>query len=141
MIVIIYVKICHVGRCALCRHLACGHIIVNVVLLQLWLDKPVLFIVNTDLTITTEKVVKIFATLPDDWVDNSGYWLGLPDSKRDVIQRSFQSRTRRRDAYLDLYASDHPYPTWKTIAAALRGVGLPHQADVVESTYVQGTVL
>ena len=101
----------------------------------------VLLIVNTDLTITTEKLVEMFATVRDDRVVDIGRYLGLPRSKRGEIQMSFQSLTRRRDAYLDLYVSDHPYPMWKTIAAALRSVGLPSQADMVESTYVQGTII
>ena len=100
-----------------------------------------MFIVNTDLTITTEKLVEIFATVRDYQVVAIGLLLDLPDSKMDEIKRSFQSPTRQRDAYLDLYASDHPYPTWKTVAAVLRGVYLPSQAVMVESTYVQGTII
>ena len=54
----------------------------------------------------------------------------------------YQSPTQQRDAYVDLYARDHPYPSWKTVAEALRrGVGLPHKADEVERTYVQGTII
>ena len=84
--------------------------------------------------------MEMFATVDDGWEDDIGHYLGLPRSKRGEIERSFQSPTRQRDAILDLYASDHPYPMWKTIAVALRGVHLPSQADIVESTYVQGTI-
>ena len=100
-----------------------------------------LLIVNTDLTITTEKLVEMFSTVGDVRVDVIGHWLDLPLSKIDEIQRSFQSLTRRRDAYLDLYANDHPYPMWKTIVAVLRRVDLLSQADMVESTYVQGSII
>ena len=83
--------------------------------------------------------MEMFATVRDDHVDAIRDWLSLPPSKMNEIQRSFQSPTRQRDAILDLYVSDHPYPMWKTITAVLRRAGLVSQADVVESTYVQGT--
>ena len=70
-----------------------------------------------------------------------GLWLGLPKSKREEVEGNDQSPTQRRDAYLDLYASDHPYPSWKKVATALRRVDLDHQADEVERTYVQGTII
>ena len=99
------------------------------------------FVVNTDLTITTEKLADLFSTVEDDWVGNVGLLLDLPKSKSDEIERNYHSPARRREAYCDLYVSDHPCPSWRQVAGALRAVGLPHQADVVESTYVQGTVI
>ena len=45
-----------------------------------------------------------------------------------------------RDAYIDVYINDHPYPTWTQVAEVLRSVDLDHQAAEVESTYVQGTI-
>ena len=97
-----------------------------------------LFIVNIDLTITTEKLVEFFGTMEERWVDSVGFWLELPKSKRDEVDGIYQSPTQRRDAYLDLYVSSHPCPSWKTVAEALNTVFLHHQADVVENTYVQG---
>ena len=104
------------------------------------------FVVNTDLTITTEKLVELFATLVDDeYVDNIFIGLqtklDLPRSKVVEIKRNYQSLSQRRDAYLDLYVTTHPCPSWRQVAEALRHVVLPHQADVVESTYVQGTMI
>ena len=96
---------------------------------------------NIDLTITTEKLIELFRTVDGQLVDNIGFWLGLPDSKTEELMESYQSPTQRRDAYLDLYISDHPYPSWKTVARALCEVDLDRQANVVERTYVQGTVL
>ena len=101
------------------------------------------FVVNTDLTITTEKLVELFATMEDVWMDapyfGLPYQLDLPGSKVDKMKRNYRSPSRRRDAYLDLYATGHPCPSWRQVAEVLRGVNLYHQADVVESTYVQGT--
>ena len=82
--------------------------------------------------------------MDDDYVeiyDDLDYQLDLPKSKVDEIDRNYHSPSQRRDAYLDLYATSHPCPSWRQIAEVLRGVDLPHQADVVESTYVQGTII
>ena len=121
-----------------------------------------LFVVHIDLTITTEKLVELFRTVneqrSDDIeqdmddielevdvielrVDAIGRRLDLPYSKREEVKGNYQSLTQRRDAYLDFYVSDHPYPSWKTVANLLHHVGLPRQADLVERTYVQGMVI
>ena len=103
------------------------------------------FVVNTDLTITTEKLVELFATMHDHYVDNSIIGLqpqlNLPKSKVIEIKRNYRSPSQRRDAYLDLYVTTHPCPSWRQVAEVLGDVGLFHQADVVESTYVQGTMI
>ena len=65
--------------------------------------------------------------------------LHLPLSKVAEIDRNYSSPTQRREAYLDLYVTAHPCPDWKQIAEALSRVGFQHKANVVESTYVQGT--
>ena len=99
------------------------------------------FVVITDLTISTEKLMELFATVEDVNVDAISSWLDLPSSKTDDIDRNYHNPTQRRDAYLDLYATDYPCPSWSDVARALRNVGLRHQSDEVERTYVQGTVI
>ena len=103
------------------------------------------FVVNTDLTITTEKLVELFEAMSDDYLDRPfvglQQQLDLPESKRDEIHRNYHSPSQRREAYLDLYATDHPCPSWRTVAEVLRNIDLPHQADEVKSTYVQGTMI
>ena len=95
---------------------------------------------NIDLTITTEKLVELFKTEGEQLVvDNMGCWLGLPFSKRRELKENYHSPTQQRDAYLDLYARDHPHPSWRTVARVLRDVILPDLANMVERTYVQGT--
>ena len=97
------------------------------------------FVVNTDLTVTTEKLNHLFSTVMDDEVDTIGRWLDLPNSKRIEIKTNYHSPTQRREAYIDAYVDDHPCPSWKTILNVLRTVGRDDQADEVERTYVQGT--
>ena len=96
------------------------------------------FVVNTDLTITTKKVNDLFSTVKDVWVEFIGHWLDLPDSKTNEINRKYYSPAQRREAYIDIYVNEHPHPTWNKLSQVLREVGLPNQADEVESTYVQG---
>ena len=97
------------------------------------------FVINTDLTITTEKLVELFATMDDYYVRFLDYWLDLPGSKVAEMKRNLRSPSQRREAYLDLYATGHPCPSWRQVAKALREIELYDQADTVESTYVQGT--
>ena len=108
------------------------------------------FIINTDLTITTEKLVELFAIMDDGYVGLDGKIgvdiygqldkrLDLPHPMVAEMKRNLCSPSQRREAYLDLYATGHPCPSWRQVAKALRRFGLSHQADTVESTYVQGT--
>ena len=94
-------------------------------------------LVHTDLTITTEKLMELFAPLDPRKVDRVG-GLGLPQSEINRIQKDYQSSTRRIEAYLDLYVHQHP---WNWVADVLHNeVDLPQQADLVENTYAKGTL-
>ena len=99
-----------------------------------------LMTVCTDLTITTDKLMDQFESVNPRKVDYIGDWLGLPQSERDKIKKNYRSPTQRKEAYLDLYAHQHPCPSWREIAWVLRNVfSLHQQADLVDNTYVKGT--
>ena len=75
----------------------------------------------------------------DDYrVDAVGVYLDTPSSKRAEFQRNYQDPARRKEAYLDYYAHNHPLASWSQVTEALRWYGLHQEADVVEKTYVQG---
>ena len=100
------------------------------------------FAINTDLTITTEKLVELFATMEGAYIDAlypglDGH-LDLPQSKFVEMKRNYHSPSQRRDAYLDLYVTGHPCPSWRQVAEAFREVFLYNQADMVEITCNQG---
>ena len=97
------------------------------------------FIVNTDLTMTTEKVNHLLSIMRDDKVDSIGFWFDLPNSKRSEIETNYHSPAQRREAYIDAYIDDHPCPSWKNVIDVLRFSELRRQADEVERTYVRGT--
>ena len=105
------------------------------------LNHVTVIIVHTDLTITAEKLMELFAPLDPEEIEDLGdkYCLGLPQSEIDRIQKDYQSPTQMKEAYLDLYVHQHPCPTWAQVAEVLRMVYLPQQADLVENTYVKGT--
>ena len=80
--------------------------------------------------------------MEDDKLALFGICLGLPEIKRQEVKRNFHSPSQRREAYLDLYATDHPCPNWSQVAEAFRyGADLSSQADMpLVSTYVQGKI-
>ena len=88
--------------------------------------------------------MELFAPLDPKEVDELGGkgYLGLSQSEIDRIQKDYQSPTKRKEAYLDLYVHQHPCPTWSQVARVLRNeyrCNLPQQADLVKNTYVKGT--
>ena len=77
--------------------------------------------------------------MEDGYVEPLGGYLGLPEIKTDEVKKNFHSPSQRREAYLDLYATDHPCPSWNQVALVLRhGAGLRSQADTIEKAYIQG---
>ena len=76
--------------------------------------------------------------MDDDHVDAVGVYLDTPPSKRAEFQMNYRDPARRKEAYLDYYAHNHPTASWSKVADVLRLYGLYQEADVVEKTYVQG---
>ena len=93
---------------------------------------------DTDLTLTTERLVELFASMDDEDVDHMGDNLDTPSSKRREFQMNYQNPAQRKEAYLDYYVHNHPVASWTKIAEVLHLYRLPQQADVVENTYIQG---
>ena len=67
-----------------------------------------------------------------------GEWLGLPQSAVEEIKKGYQRPTQRKEAYLDTYTHQHPWPSWKKVAETLWICDLNRQADKVKNIYVQG---
>ena len=82
----------------------------------------------------------LFAPMDPGKVDDLGGYLDLPQSEIDRIQNNYQTPNQKKEAYLDLYVHQHPYPTWSQITRVLRWkVMFLQQADLVENTYIKGT--
>ena len=82
--------------------------------------------------------MELFASIDDGDVDAVSGYLDTPSSKRAEFQRNYQDPARRKEAYLDEYAHNHPLASWSQVAEVLQEFGLSQEADVVEKTYVQG---
>ena len=83
--------------------------------------------------------MELFTPLDPEKVDILRYYLHLPQSEGNKIQKDYQSPTQRKEAYLDLYIHQHPSPAWSKVARVLRhDLNLHQQADLVENTYVKG---
>ena len=96
---------------------------------------------HIDLTLTTERLVELFASVDDDdYVDSMGFYLDTPSSKLEEFQVNYRNPAQRKEAYLDYYVRNHPTASWTKAAELLRLLELSKQAGVVESTYIQGTV-
>ena len=76
--------------------------------------------------------------MDDDHVDDLSSYLNTPLSKIAEFQMNYRDPARRKEAYLDEYAHNHPLASWSRVVGVLRMYGLPQEADVVERTYVQG---
>ena len=93
---------------------------------------------DTDLTLTTERLVELFALMDDGYVDYMGDNLYTPLSKTREFKMNYQNPAQRKEAYLDYYVHNHPVASWTNIAQILHVCELPQQAAVVENTYIQG---
>ena len=93
---------------------------------------------DTDLTLTTERLVELFASMDEGYVDRMGDYLDTPLSKSEEFEMNYQNPTQRKEAYLDYYIHNHPAASWTRIAQVLRTCKLPQQAAMVENTYIQG---
>ena len=103
-------------------------------------------LVPTDLTLTTDRLMELFQSVEDP--DHTpglfgeefgiGEQLGLPQSTVAEIGKSYQSKAKRKEAYLDTYAHHHPCPSWTKISEVLSVCRLNEQAQEVDNTYVQG---
>ena len=92
-----------------------------------------------DLTVTTDKLKDLFVLIWDrDRVDAIGRKLCLPQLKIRQIQRNYRHPLERKEAYLDLYAYDHPCPSWIDVAEILLSLKLSQQFNMVNETYIKG---
>ena len=113
----------------------------------------IILFIPTDLTLTTDRLIELFQSVrdpdPPPWNPGSlleppgyrydiGGFLGLPKSALAEIRKRYQSKAKRKEAYLDTYVHYHPCPSWKAIHEFLGKCFLRQQAKEVEITYVQG---
>ena len=67
-----------------------------------------------------------------------GQRLGLPQSLLHEIQMKYHSPTRRKEAYLDAYTNQHPWPSWRKVVDVLLWCDCDRESEDVKRIYVQG---
>ena len=82
--------------------------------------------------------MEVFASMDGDHVDHLDKCLETPLFKSNEFRMNYQDPARRKEAYLDEYAHNHPLASWSQVTEALHVFGLHQEADVVEKTYVHG---
>ena len=83
-----------------------------------------------DMTFTRKNVLRAVWEVEDD--EGLGWWLGVPESKRDEIKRQFSSDPhKRKKAYIN-YAMDHdPAASWRRVIVALDEMREKEAADKI----------
>ena len=77
---------------------------------------PPLF--SPDPSLTAENVYNILGVTPRDW-ERVRVVLGMPLSKRDLIEREYSTETQRRQAAVDRWLRYSPTASWKWLAGRL----------------------
>ena len=115
----------------------------------------IILFISPDLTLTTDRLTELFQSVeePDPPPPpprrygpprpirsryDIGRFLRLPESALAEIRKRYQSKDKRKEAYLDTYVHYHPCPSWKVIQDVLGKCFLRQQAEEVKITYVQG---
>ena len=96
-------------------------------------------LLDTDLTLTTERLVELFASANNQDIEVvSELYLETPLLKQLRFQMKYQNPAKRKEAYLDHYVHNHPVASWTMIAQALHVCRLSEEAAMVENTYIHG---
>ena len=64
-------------------------------------------------------------------------WLQIPGSKRDELKRQYD-RSQLPTAYSTVFLTEHPSPSWSTVALALWEKGEHGALEVVQKLYLKG---
>ena len=72
-----------------------------------------------------------------DGINGVSYFLQIPDSKRDELERQYDRRQRPR-AYSTVFLTDNPSPSWSGVAYALWQAGEHGALEVVQKLYLKG---
>ena len=82
-----------------------------------------------DMAFTTKNVQR--AVQEVKVTDDLGYCLGVPQSKRNTINRQFLTVPQQVKAYIDYFMEHDPVASWRTVIVALDGMGEKEAADAI----------
>ena len=88
-----------------------------------------LFFSAVDMTFTTKNVQRAVREVKD--TDALGHWLGVPESKRNAIQKQFLSVPQQVKAYINYFMEHDPVALWRAVIVALDWMGETKAADAI----------
>ena len=78
-------------------------------------------ITAVDMTFTTMNVLKVVQEVELEDTDRLGYYLRVPESKRQEIHQ-LASVPQQRKALINYYINNNPVASWRAVIAALDGM-------------------
>ena len=70
-----------------------------------------------DMTFTTKNVQRAVREVMD--TNELGHWLGVPESKRNAIQKQFLSVPQQVKGYVNYFMEHDPVASWRAVIVAL----------------------
>ena len=89
----------------------------------------VLCLSAVDMTFTTKNVQRAVQEVKN--TDRLGDWLGVPDSKRNEINRQFSSVPQQVKTYINYFMEHDPVASWRAVIVALDAMGEKKAADAI----------
>ena len=84
-----------------------------------------------DMTFTPMNVLRAVREVKDAHL--LGYYLGVPDSKRDEIERQFSSKAQQRMAYIKYFIEHDPEASWKSVICVLDLMDEPDSVEAADN--------
>ena len=89
-------------------------------------------------SLTLDNLTSVFDGVKNmDSVGGVALFLCIPSSKQRELQQQYDGRERKR-AYTTYYITQHPAPSWRTVALALWEAGEHGALEVVQKLYLKG---
>ena len=106
-------------------------ILISVYIQNIILELRVVYVVShstdTDLTLTTERLMELFASMHDEYIDHLRLYLDTPSSKKEEFNMNYKDPARRKEAYLDYYVHNNPLASGLKLLKHFVGVNYPNK--------------
>ena len=89
-------------------------------------------------TLTLENLINVLADVKDWSVVGLPYYLDIPDSKVNELEKTYPDLTQRQSAIIQLFLEKHPAPSWKIICYGLYWEVEYEALEVVQNKYFKG---
>ena len=80
-----------------------------------------------DTTFTRANIQRAVKDVKD--TDSLGFWLGVPESRREEIKRQFSRVPQQVKAYITYFMDNDPLASWRSVIVVLDLIGEKEAAD------------